>query len=258
MNVMTMRALCFLLGLGLLASFALAEEPMRAQAGDALVSGSSFQPYTNLWRMSAVTSSGKQVADLGTWSDDLDYVTVNGRRCLQRTQLATFLKDGTVIGRTRTVNVFDPETLAPISRSFTRHSATGDETTRLLFSQRSIHMEVTSQGKTVKNDLRLDTPVFDFYGGMYGLLLAGFPLKPGFSATFPSVDEDKLTMSWVTFRVTGQEMADAGPKGNVETWVVESNTNQGPMKFWLAKEKPYIIRLEFKAGNGTLWTYRMI
>jgi hypothetical protein len=33
--------------------------------------------------------------------------------------------------------------------------------------------------------------IFDYNGGMYGLLLAALPLKEGFKATFPTLSEDR-------------------------------------------------------------------
>jgi hypothetical protein len=119
--------------------------------------------------------------------------------------------------------------------------------------------EHTADGKTTSQKVKLDTPAFDFYGGLYGLLLAAFPLKPGFSATLPSVDEDTPTVSWLTFKVTGEEYADAGPKGRMRVYTVEAESNLGPMKFWLSRQAPYIIRLEYTAkDNGYTWKYQMV
>jgi hypothetical protein len=114
-------------------------------------------------------------------------------------------------------------------------------------------------GKTTSQETKIDNGAFDFYGGLYGLLIVAFPLRPGFSATLPSVDEDTPTVSWMSFKVTGEDQADAGPKGSVSVYVVEADTNLGPMKFWLSKQAPYIIRLEYTAkDNGYSWKYQMI
>jgi hypothetical protein len=236
-------------------------EPVKVKVGDPIVSGASFKPYQNVWQMSVITPAGKEIPDAGTWSDDLSFVTIDGRQYLERTQVAIFKRNGEVVAKTKTINVFDPATLAPVSRTFTRQLTNEPvEIVHLEFRDGVIHSQKIVAGKIVANDVvRPGTPVFDFSGGMYGLLLAGFPLKENFSATLPTVDEDQLTTNWITFRVTGRETADAGPKGKVDTWIVESDTGQGPMKFWLSKEPPYIIRLEFKASNnGLRWIYRMV
>ena len=98
-----------------------------------------------------------------------------------------------------------------------------------------------------------------FSASELGLLLSAFPLRPGFSATLPSLDEDAPTVSWLTFKVTGEEHADAGPMGTMNVYVVEAESTLGPMKFWLSKQAPYIIRLEYTAkDNGYTWKYQMV
>jgi hypothetical protein len=37
------------------------------------------------------------------------------------------------------------------------------------------------------------------------------------------VDEETPTVSWLTFEVTGEEHADAGPKGTMSVYVVEAD-----------------------------------
>jgi hypothetical protein len=235
--------------------------PVRVRVGDSLLNGAALQPYKNQWRVSVTTPQGKQNPDAALWTDKLEYVQVNGRKCLQRTQVATFKQDGQSVGSTTTVNVFDPKTMAPVSRSFTRHvSKTGaDDLTKVQFRDHTAFFEHTADGKTTSQNAKLDPEAFDFYGGLYGLLLSAFPLKPGFSATLPSVDEDAPTVSWLTFKVTGEEHADAGPMGAMSVYVVEADSNLGPMKFWLSKQAPYIIRLEYTAkDNGYTWKYQMV
>ena len=241
-------------------AFAAPSQPVKVAVGDSIVNGTSLQPYKNLWQLSIIGQGGKTYPDVGTWSDQLEFVRADGRDCLQRTQIARFKKDGQLLATTTTINIFDPRTMAPISRSFTKHPEKGgDEITQVVFRDAAVHMEQTKDGKVESKDVTLETRPFDFYGGLYGLLLAAFPLKNGFSASLPSVNEDDPALSWVTFTVTRQELVDAGPKGRMNAWVVESDTNLGPMKFWLSKDAPYILRLEYKAKDGGMtWIYRMI
>jgi hypothetical protein len=240
--------------------YAQQNSPVRLKVGDPMVNGSSLVPYKNLWRLSWISPEGKENPDAGEWSDRLEFVKVGNRQYLQRTQVGSFKKAGQVVATTETVNVFDPKTLAPFSRSFSKHLQKGeDETTKMTFLPASIHLEHSKDGSVNSEDAKLEYQVFDFYGGLYGLLLATLPLKQGFTATLPSVDEDHPTTSWVTFDVSGKEMMDAGGRGNLDTWIVESDTNLGPMKFWISKNAPYIIRLEYKAkDNGYTWIYKMI
>ncbi len=251
-----------LLTLFLLAGSAAAQtQPRKVMVGDGTVDGKHFKPYKNQWRVSVSTPAGKHDPDAALWTDQLESVYLNGCQCLQRTQVATFHKDGQDVGRTTTINVFDPETMAPVSRSFTRQAVkTGaDDSTKIQFRGSELHSVHTTEGKSESRDVQLETPAFDFYGGLYGLLLAAMPLKTGFSASIPSVDEDSPTVSWLSFKVVAQQSIDAGSMGKVSAWVVEADSSLGPMKFWLSKDAPYILRLEYVAkDNGFFWKYEMV
>ena len=235
-------------------------QPLQIKVGDPMVDGAILKPYKNLWKMSILTRDGKTVPDLGTWSDELDVVKIAGREYLRRTQIAHFIRDGQPLGETKTVNVFDPKTLAPVSRWFERHTSKGgDSVVKIDFGLRSLKMESTENGKTETKDVPVDVPAYDFYGGLYGIVLTAFPLEEGFFASFSSFGETDISPQPVTFKVTRSEVADAGPRGKMKTWVVLADTTDGPMKFWLSREAPYIIRLEYNdKRSGTQWTYAMI
>jgi hypothetical protein len=242
--------------------FAAAQEiaPVNVKVGDAIVSAERLQPYKNLWQMS-ITKPDGTVADAGDWSDQLEAVTMDGKSCLKRTQVARFKKkDGSVAVTNTTVNVFEKKTFAPVLRTFESHGGpNGDSQVKIKFTPHSMTIDSVNGGKSETKEVPLKSQAFDFNGGLYAVLWSGFPLKPGFSATFPSFGEnDPAAITDVTFKVTGSEIADAGPKGKLETLVVETPNDESPMKFWLSKEAPYVIRLEFKQSNGTLWTYKMI
>jgi hypothetical protein len=96
---------------------------------------------------------------------------------------------------------------------------------------------------------------------MFGLLIAGFPLKTGYAARFPvlNVIEPEKTPAWIDFRVEGEEKVSAGPGKTVDAWLVVANspaTNE-VMRFDLIKEKPYIIRLR-QEWQGRDWTFEMM
>lgn len=246
-----------------LSALAVAENgaPVTVHVGDSMVNGTALRPYKNQWQVSVTTPAGKTVPDAALWTDQLEFIQLRGQQYLKRTQVALFHKDGQTIAKTTTINVFEPKTLSPISRTFQRHvdQSGDDDSTRIEFHGQTLHFEHTANGKTDSQDVKLQDSAFDFYGGLYGLLLAALPLKSGFSATLPSVDEDAPTLSWITYKVMGEDVTSAGPSGTVKTWIVEADTSLGPMKFWLSHDAPYIIRLEYTAkDNGYLWKYQMI
>jgi len=236
-------------------------KPVTVSVGDASVRGERLEPFKNKWHMSMTTADGKVLEDAGTWTDELEAVAVEGRACWKRTQVATYkARNGEVRATSKTVNTFDRRTLAPVYREFEKRVA-GNENmrTKISFGERSLRIESTEQGNTEVKDLPA-SPAFDFYGGVYAMLWVALPLKQGFTATFPSYTEDEHPeqVQQVTYRVAGRESIDAGARGQVNAWIVESDTMIGSLKYWISEDAPYIIRMDFKQKNGALWTLKMV
>jgi hypothetical protein len=227
-------------------------EPVRIKVGDAMVAGAVIKPYKNVWRLT-YAKPGREPVDAATWTDEVEAVKIGGRSLLKRTQVATYPKRGLT---TTLINIFDPRTMAPVSRDYKRNDGTFNH---IEFEGISIkYRRVETPGGEVKQgDAHLDVPVYDFFGGLYGLLLTTFPLKNGFSASLPSLDENTDTVRWATFHVAREEMVEAGPGRQVKAWVVETDDN-GPMTFWLTKKAPYIIKLVYVMPSGITATYTMI
>jgi hypothetical protein len=119
----------------------------------------------------------------------------------------------------------------------------------------------TPGGKIEEIRATFETPVFDFYGGLYGLLLATFPLKEGYSATFPSDFQNNdgvEAVEWVTFHVKGKETISTVAGKQVETWLVENDAPQGHYQFWLSQQAPYIIKLIYTGPRGGKQIFEMM
>src|SRR5450759_4093632 len=95
--------------------------PTVIKVGDSSVDGSFLKPYKNAWKV-VYAFPGKEPFLVGTWTDELAAVEVNGRHFLRRTQMVDYAKYNIV---TTYVNVFDPNTMAPVSMDFKR-SDTGE------------------------------------------------------------------------------------------------------------------------------------
>jgi hypothetical protein len=99
---------------------------------------------------------------------------------------------------------------------------------------------------------------------MFGVLLATFPLREGYTATFPTDPpeyknkEGAEPVEWLTFRVTGRESVAAGPGRQVEAWVVETDMSFGHDKFWLTREPPYVIKLIYTGPRGGKQVFEMM
>jgi len=231
--------------------FAQTTETKKVSVGDPVVSGSFIRPYKNLWRLTYTKPTGESMA-AATWSDEVEEITVESRRLFKRTQIAKYVNGG----YSTLINVFDPRIFAPVSRDFRRKNGMFNH---IDFVPGSISFQrADAPGTDVKQGtVKLDTAVYDFYGGLYGLLIDGFPLKAGYSATFPSLDEGTDNIRPATFKVLREEMVEAGPGKQVKAWVVVCE-DDGMMTFWLTKEAPYIIKLVYVNQQGIKSTYSMM
>ena len=175
---------------------------------------------------------------------------LNGHSVMKRTQIAHYLKKNVTV---TTVNVFDPRTMQPISMDEARVGMTGY--THRQFDGAAIKFRRVDPGKNDVNEgeAQLELPVFDFYGGMWGLLLASCPLREGYKGALPSVAENEEKLRWCRFEVTGEETVAAGGGKKVKAWMVRTD-DHGAMTFWLTKEAPYVIKLVYDTAQGT-FTY---
>jgi hypothetical protein len=224
--------------------------PAIVKVGDPGVDGSFLKPYKNAWKV-VYAFPGKEPFLVGTWTDELAAVDVDGRHLLKRTQMADYAKYNIV---TTYVNVFNPKTMAPVYMDFKR-SDTGEWAHRD-FDMALVKYRRGKSGddtKTEAGQLELKEPIFDYNGGMYGVFLAALPLKEGFKATFPSLSEDRDELEWITVAVGKQEMVDAGPGKQVLAWPVDTEgnyANKSHSIFWVTKEAPYVIKLVTTIPTG--------
>ena len=224
--------------------------PLKIKLGGPSVDGSLLKPYKNAWKV-VYAFPGKEPFLVGVWTDELTEVDANGRHLLKRAQTADYAKYNIV---TTYANVFDPKNMSPVSMDFKR-SDTGEWAHRdfdgaLVKYRRG---DSADPAKTRTGQLKMEEPVFDYNGGMFGVLLATLPLKEGFKATFPTLSEDRDEMDWITFTVGKQELVDAGPGKQVLAWPVDTEgnyANQSHSIFWVTKEPPYVIKLVTTIPTG--------
>jgi len=215
--------------------------PEKIKAGDPRADGLFLKPYKNVWKI-VYGFPGKEPFLVGTWSDELSEIEVNGRHLLKRTQVANYAKYNII---TENINVFDPKTMAPVSMEFKRSDTA--EWVHRDFDGSNVNFrrrKSANETKVETGQLKMTEPVFDYHGGMYGLLLASFPLKEGFAATIPTLSEDRDEFEWTTFTVGKQEMVDAGPGKQVMAWPIQiDEADHDHSIFWVSKEAPYVIKL---------------
>jgi hypothetical protein len=212
--------------------------PRSIHVGDGTADGSRVRPYDNAFLLSVALADGR-ARPQGIWSDHVEAGDRNGRHILRRVQGMTYINGVTQ----SSVNIFDTATCAPIT---TEARGRDGKIFRRTFDGSHITTERPAQDSAPASTGSLTAPesVFDFFGGMYGLLLSCFPLDVGYSGTFMAVDEFRDVAAPVSFSVVRRERIRAGSRGEVDTLVAVVDTpGQYTETFWLAREAPYVIRL---------------
>jgi hypothetical protein len=237
------------------------DQVVRLKVGDAAVTGAHLKPYTNLWNFT-MQKPGTAAKPAGTWSDWLEAVDFHGKPAMKRTQVAKYDKGIQLTF----VSIFDPATMEPLSFDYARSDNGNVRHVDFQHSTATYRHTDDKDAKSEEATANLGQPVFDFYGGMYGVLISTLPLKEGYAAEIPALDTNKMGVDWVPVRVKGRETVDAGAGKKVETWVVETRTKlYGKMTWWVTKEPPYVIKAEVEVldkedGSGkvaAIVTYNM-
>ena len=238
-------------------------ESANVEVGDPSVTGLQLKPCTNLWKLTQQKPGGSS-EEVGTWSDSLENTIYKGRPAMKRTQIANYAKKGIQL---TFVSVFDPKTMESFFFDYSRSD--NGNIRHVEFQRETVtyrHIDSTD-AKPEEATVKLDRRVFDFYGGMYGMLISTLPLADGYSTKIPAFDTNKMAIDWVPVRVKGRETVDAGAGKRVETWVVETPTNlYGRMTWWVTKESPYVIKAVLEvpkdeSGSGevaAIMTYTMV
>jgi hypothetical protein len=247
---------------------AAAAVPVEVHPGDAAVDGRVIRPFRNKWRLVGRGTDGS-VVEMGTWTDIASVETIDGRELIVRRQIWTHEK-----GAEGYLNLVDHRTLAPVLSQYVN---AGGLYRRLEYSAdgKAVHYQVTPMpggeapgappvrlwSPMKQGEIATAAPAFDFNTGMFGLLIAGFPLKEGYAARFPVFRswDPAAEPAWIDFEVKGRENVQAGPGRTLDTWlvIVNSPETQEVMRFNLVTEPPYIIRLR-QEWQGRDWTFEMM
>lgn len=234
---------------------------------DPAVDGSFIQAFSNKWKLVGKGADGS-VVEMGVWLDRAVLDEVNGRKVVKRQQM--WLHDQ---GAEAYLNIFDAKTMAPIVSQYVnagglyRRMEFDAAGTRVRYQMSPFpepnadNPKIPAGAKMLEGEIKTAAPYFDFNTGMFGLLIAAFPLQQGYSARLPVFKSyaPAAAPDWVDFEVTGKEAVPAGPGKSVEAWrvVVHSPATQETMIIHMTKQAPYIIRLQ-QAWMDRDWTFEMM
>ena len=215
--------------------------------------GKILKPYQNAWNYTVTLPDGLAHPQ-GIWTDQLIKTKRDSRDVFVRIQ-------GTVLvnGRTTSViNVFDPNTLRPISDQQSLKDGGVQKRTFLEASISSTRPD--TGGVPAVSTKSLPSPIYDYYGGMYALLLATAPLRGGLSGSFTSIDEFSDDPVSVEFHVVGRETVRAGVSGGlVKAWkITAERPGQYDLTAWVVQKPPYVIRLNILTPDKKLYDWSML
>ena len=239
-----------LVTLALLAGLSVPRAIEDVRPGDGIVDGTRIRPYTNRWGYYRVDADGTRHR-LGEWRDELQVTEIGGRTVIHRVQEVP--APG---GRVRKMlNIVDRDTLAPIRTTF---ELVGDppyldvEFDSAGFrGVRRLQPEGADALLPARIEVSLDRPVFDW--SLWGVLIAGFPLREGYEASFTAfgpAPRGRLLIE-VSFRVTGREAIELGGGRTVDCWVVALR-ELAPWTLWIATDRglPPVVQIDIEVGDG--------
>jgi hypothetical protein len=223
--------------------------PRKLAFGDPAVHAGVFRPFTSGWIEYDVRPDGSRV-EKGRMSEELKVVTVDGRELLEDVQRTL---TGPNKGDDMTFQL-DRKTLAPVL--MTSHDASAGTAARLDYAPTEVRVRCAGEscptalrtpgGGEVTKSIPLETPVYNFFHGPWGTILAAMPLSAGSRLSLPVFHAGRGTL-WMTFEVGEQEEVPFEGR-TIKAWRITS-----PMaKFVLhvAPEAPYWVHYEGPSGDG--------
>lgn len=225
-----------------------------------VLDGSFIRPYSRRVRQIVTNGSGTVLNARIRITDDLRLVRRAGVELYQRV-ITMFRFDGVVYAADTAY--FAPRTLEPVE---TVEWVAGTLVWRRVYADRQMHISgqrlMVAEGSGLGGppspdralDVRLARPVFDFYGGMDGLVAASIPHEVGRIHCVPIYMPAGDSLGYLPLRVIREEAVEAGEGRFVTAQVVETLGSNGPLRLWVTKEPPFVLKSEEIAmRNGRPW-----
>jgi len=225
---------------------------------DGIVTGKHIPAYHNRWEMSAVYPDGT-VAHRGFWNDEIFFDTdSSGREILHRKQVVEYPDQVSVQEEEVYRDNLQHKQLIIGQRNEEPHTRIFYENKKI-FGKKLFRVEglMHMDQIPVSFSYELPCPVFDWH--LWGILIAGFPLKVGYSVRFLAHESYSYLpgdFRWFTLRVNDVETIDGGKWGQVICYVVEVKAEVN-WKIWIATDKSIApvqqIRIDQPDGAQFWW-----
>lgn len=223
---------------------------------DGVVTGNHIPAYTNTWEMTAVFPDGS-VEYRGKWDDEVSFYYQGETEILKRVQHVYYQNKTSVQEEEVFRNNLKHYRLIIRTEDEEPHTDIYYEGNRI-WGKKIFRAEGLDTIEQLSVPFSYDLPqsVFDWH--LWGILIAGFPLKKGYRARFlahESYSSHPGDFRWFTLKVTGQEMIDGGKWGRVNCWTVDVD-DKVRWKLWIAVRKDIASVQQiciFDTGGKQLW-----
>jgi len=245
----------FFLPLALLWAASAQAQTVRIHVGDGAINGAHILPYDNLWLVQVHYPDG-HTEDRGLSSDHLRAREINGRHVLIRIEGTTNVPGPShpLHGAfNSTFNVFDSISMAPLQGE--AFDSTGAMEAHVFDNLDVATTTRDERGASATTHLALSEPVYDFNGGMTGLILAALPLRAGYRAQIPTLGDNGFDL--VDVAVEQNESVAAGHLGRVRAWRVRVGPPEDGTLYWVRPSPPYVIRAAITRSDGVVATWTM-
>ena len=237
-----------LMGLGGLAPVsAQSAERTQIRPGDVEMSGAHIESYTARWRQWVTEADGMKRPGINTiWDSVAVAQREDGHAVIERTVTWRDTQGGLYVR----ADVLDHATLTPLHMDvrfaprYVQHvDFDGDLVQGVEFS------DPFANARMVR--AYLDHAVFNWSSD--GFLLNGLGLSEGTEAELAVVQglTSAPAIGWMPVDVVRKESLDVGAWGLREALVVVQPSSSAAATYWITREPPYMVRVEFLQDNGT-------
>lgn len=224
---------------------------------DGVVSGKRIPAYTNSWEMTALNPDSS-IVYRGTWNDEVSFYTKDGKEILKREQHVQYSDKLTIQQEEVYRDNLQHIRLIIFNKGEEPHTDIHYDSSRIW--GRKVFRVAGSENieqMSLPFSYEINKPVFDWH--LWGILIAGFPLKEGYAAKFLAHESYSYLpgdFRWFTLKVTGTEMIDGGKWGKVNCYTVEVEA-EVKWKLWIAIDKSIApvqqIRIDNTDGVQFWW-----
>ncbi|NIR51513.1 hypothetical protein GWO43_23310 [candidate division KSB1 bacterium] len=142
---------------------------------------------------------------------------------------------------------FDPNTLAPLYRSFP-HSKKGYHFLKISGNKVDGKIKPPEQEQMQSLTIQFERPIFE--SSLLDFVLAALPLEKDYPVKFPYGNYSAKKLAWAFAKVKGKEQVASEEGETFDAWVVELEFSNGSKRaLWIANRAPYRV----KSAGGWNW-----